>query len=70
MTKETLSAMSDQEIESTKAFLKNSWKHSDHTEEFEVAFKEQLALLNEEITDNRGKCEVREIALEQLTLNQ
>lgn len=55
MTKESLKLMSDNEIELTKAFLKNSWAHSEHTEEFETKFKSQLELLNKEISESRIK---------------
>lgn len=55
MTKESLKLLTDKEIETTKAFLKNSWQHSNHTEEFEAEFKAQLSLLNSEIHDSRPK---------------
>lgn len=53
MTKESLKLLTDEEIETTKAFLKNSWQHSEKTDEFKEEFKKQLNLLNVEIHDSR-----------------
>lgn len=61
MTKESLAKMTDSEILNMKGFLKNSWKHSEHTTEFKETFKRQVKLLNEEISDSRIKIDLFKI---------